>query len=143
MKYIKLSIVGLCVILMANGCNAGKGHPGVGFIPKIKDARMINVKDSASTYTAGDQVTFSVQAEDQDLNMKTLWVTEYHPTGSETPYDGPNSIILPKQSSESMTYSQLGPITLSGPTGDYKMDIQIEDASGNKTNVFSINFTLD
>ena len=137
MKYIKLSIVGLCVILMANGCSGGKGHPGIGFIPKIINAIMVNVKDSTSSFT------FSIQAEDQDLNMKTLWVTEYSPADSETPYNGPNSFPLPKQSNQEMTYTQIGPITLSGPAGGYRMDLQIEDASGNKTDVFNINFTLD
>ena len=143
MKYIKLSIVGLCVIFMASGCSGGKGHPGIGFIPKIKDAIMVNVKDSTSLFTTGDQATFSVQAIDQDLNMKTLWVTEYSSADSETPYNGPNSFPLPKQSNQEMTYNQIGSITLSGPAGQYRMDIQIEDASGNKTDVFNINFTLD
>ena len=134
MKYIKLSIVGLCVVLMASGCSGGKGHPGIGFIPKIKNAIMVNVKDSTSSFT------FSIQAEDQDLNMKTLWVTEYHPAGSKTPYNGPNSFPLPKQSSEVMTYYQIGPITLtlSEPVGGYRIDLQIEDASGNKSDVFSL-----
>ena len=143
MKYIKLSIVGLCVMLMASGCSGGKGHPGIGFIPKIKDAKMFNIKDTTSSFTSGDQATFSVRAEDKDQNMKTLWVTEYSSAASETPYDGPTSFPLPKQSSETMTYYQIGSITLSGPAGQYRMDIQIEDASGNKTDVFSIDFTLN
>ena len=143
MKYIKLSIVALCVILMANGCSAGKGHPGIGFFPKLTDALMANVEDSANTYTAGDQVTFTVEAEDQDLNMKTLWVTVYSSADSETPYNGPYEIALPNQSSQSMTYSKIGQITLSGSAGYYSMALQIEDASGNKTAVLSISFTLD
>jgi hypothetical protein len=145
MKYIKLSIVGLCFILMTTGCNAGKGHPGVGFIPKITDAIMVDVKDSTSpsSFTSGDQVTLSVKAEDQDQNMKTLWITEYSSADSKTPYDGPTLITLPKQNSEVITYSQIGPITLSGPTGNYRLDLQIEDTRGNKTDVFIINFSLE
>ena len=141
MRYIKLSIVGLCVVLMASGCSGGKGHPGIGYIPKLKYAIMVNVKDSTSSFTTGDQATFSVQAIDQDLNMKTLWVTEYSLADPETPYNGPDSFPLPKQSSQDMTYTQIGPRTLSGPAGRYSMDLQI--ASGNKTDVYSIGFTLD
>jgi hypothetical protein len=143
MKYVKLSIIGLCVILMANGCSGGKGNPGIGFIPKIIDAQMSNVKSFTSIFTAGDQVTFTVAAEDQDLNMKTLWVTEYSVAESEIPYNGPNEITLPKQSSQSITYSEIGPITLSGTSGVYRMDFQIEDARGNKSDVYSVGFTLE
>jgi hypothetical protein len=141
MKYIKISIVGLCVILLANGCSGSKGHPGVGFIPRIRAAQMDNANGSGILFKSGDQAIFGVIAEDTDQNMKTLWYTDYQ-VDSATPYNGPNPITLPKQTSESMTYSQLGPITLSGPAGRYRMDIQIEDASGNKTDVTSIDFNL-
>jgi hypothetical protein len=142
MKYIRLSVAGLCIILIAQGCNPSKGHPGIGFFPKITEAVMVNV-NTTGTFKFGDQVTFSVQAEDEDLNMKTLWVTVYTSADSENPFDGPYEIALPKQTSDTMTYSDLGPITLSEPVGNYTMNLQIEDARGNETSVFTISFNIE
>jgi hypothetical protein len=142
MKYIQLSIIGLCVILMANGCSGGKARPGVGFFPKIINATMVNVDNTAGTFTAGDRVAFSVEAQDEDLNMKTLWVTEYSSDDLDTPFVPPYEIALPTQSSQDMTYTDLGQIPLTGPAGTYTMNLQIEDATGNKTDVYTIGFTL-
>jgi hypothetical protein len=145
MKYIKLSIVVLFVFLMANGCSGEKSvHGGVGFIPKITNVSMIKVDKSTNpdTYTTGDQVTFTVMAEISldHPPMKTLLVTEFL-ADSDTPYKGPYKIILPTQDFDKMIYSDLGPITLSGPPGHYRMDIQIETTNGSISDAFSVNFS--
>jgi hypothetical protein len=140
MKYIKLLIVGVCVILIANGCRGGKAQPGGGFIPRITDVQTLNIADTSGRFTSDDQLSFTITADDEDLDMKTLFVTEY--LNSETPYYGPIEIPLPNQISNVMTYSNIGPITISGPSGDYRLDFQIEDARGNISNSLSITIPL-
>jgi hypothetical protein len=142
MKYIKLSIIGLCFVLMAIGCDSGKGHPGVGYVPKIKEAQLVNVKEASTSFTYGDEATVNIQASDDNQDLQTLWVTEYYSADSTNPYNGPNPVTLPKQTSQIMAYSLVCPISLSGPPGDYMMDIQLEDASGNKSNVYNLSYTI-
>jgi hypothetical protein len=141
MKYIKLSIAGICLILMAHGCNPSKGHPGIGFIPTINDVLIVSSDGSASPYKAGIEATLTVAAKDEGT-MKTLLVTEYYPADSETPYQGPDEFPLTGQDSNSYTFTGIGPITLSGQPGDYRMDVQIVDTTGGKSNIFSIDYSL-
>ena len=122
-----------------------RGHPGVGFIPTITEASMGNSDVLATAYTDGDQVTFTMSAKDEG-SMTTLLVTEF-PAGSETPVEGggPFEITLPAQGqgNDTPSYSDLGPITLSGTPGEYRMDLQAVDASGTKSDVYSIDYTLE
>jgi hypothetical protein len=144
MRNIKLSIVALCVIFIANGCSGGKGHPGVGYLPIINDVILYNVDLSSASNTkfkVGAQVTISMDAQDEGT-MKTLLITEF-PADPDTPVPDQLQITLPAQSSYSQSYTGLGPIALSGPAGDYRMDIQVKDAGGGISEVLSIDYTLE
>jgi hypothetical protein len=144
MKYIKLLIVGLCVILMVNGCGGGlKDKPGIGFIPKITEAKMTNVNTSASSNKTGDQITFDVKAEDDDQNMKTLWITVFSVDNSVTPSSGPDPIALPAQTTQIMPYTGLGPYELTELPGNYSVNLQIEDTRGNKSDAFTLGLTIE
>ena len=82
MKILKIIIAGLSLILIIYGCSNGPNIGGVGWIPIFTDIHMLNVNDptnpvEASTFGIGDHASFDIDAEDDDLNMKTLWVTEY------------------------------------------------------------------
>ena len=152
MKILKIIIAGLSLILIIYGCNSGHNTiGGVGWIPIFTDIHMYNVNDptnpvEVSTFGIGDHASFDIDAEDDDVNMKTLWVTEYYGasivTTTGTPYNGPNAVALPKQTSQIMAYSNIDPITISPPKGNYIMDFQIEDATGNESEVLSITYTV-
>jgi hypothetical protein len=149
MKILKIIIAGLSLILIIYACSSGHNTTGgVGWFPILTDVHMLNVNDAIhpvelTTFGVGDHVSFDIDAEDDDVNMKTVWVTENLVTNATTAVvSGPNAVALPKQTEEVMAYTNIDPITLSQPTGKYRIDFQIEDVTGNKSEVISITFLV-
>ncbi|MGD0821879.1 MAG: hypothetical protein ABSA71_14170 [Desulfomonilia bacterium] len=151
MKILKIIIAGLSLILIIYACSSGHNTTGgVGWYPILTDVHMFNVNDSTnpveeSTFGVGDHVSFDIDAEDDDLNMKTFWVTEVSLTTTETTtlVSGPIAVALPGQNGQQIvSWTNIDPITILKPTGKFRMDFQIEDATGNKSYVVSITYTV-
>jgi hypothetical protein len=151
MNHLKLFVSGLCIILISHGCGGGGVTGGVGFIPTISTSDLLNFNDPSNPkitnkFTSGDnKVGFDIEADDGDLDMKTLLVTFYDITDPETPIQLADTIAinLPKQTAVDVTYSNIGPINISEPAGNYKVNLQIEDARGNKSATVFIPFTME
>ena len=151
MKILKIVIAGLSLILIIYGCNSGHNTiGGVGWIPIFTDIFMYNVDDptkpyEATTFGIGDHASFDMDAEDDDLNMKTLWVTEYLVTNeTSTVISGPQAVALPDQNGQQIvSWTNIDPITISQPKGNYTLDFYIEDATGNESVVLSISYKVN
>jgi len=152
MKILEIIIAGLSLILIIYGCNSGHlTTGGVGWIPIFTDIYMDNVDDPnnpyvATTFGIGVHVSFDMDAEDDDLNMKTLWVTEYLVTNETTTVVSyhPTSVALPGQDGQQIvSWTNIDPITISEPKGNYRFDFFIEDATGNESAVMSITFQVN
>jgi len=137
-RNVVLTVV-LCAALSCLGCSDTDETMGLGFIPKIK----LSGSDEVS-YRLGETATFLVQADDADLNMQTLTYTEYDTTADEegTILNGPEEVDLPRQTGQVTFYRSVFTITIEGPPGERRMDIQIKDASGNLSNISSCVYTV-
>jgi hypothetical protein len=145
MNHIKLIITTLCVIMISYdcGCSGGGVSGGVGYIPKITAAQMYNTNDRSNySFNSGSIVDFSLIVEDYDLNIKTLRVTIYNSSNLETPFQGPLSFDLPEQTTNNMTYTMVGSMTLSEPDGQYSVNLEVLDTTGNISKAFPIYFAI-
>jgi len=133
------SIVILSIGSLLLNCNGSSGDGG--FAPIITDVRLYNANEPYTptySFDIGDEGNIEVDVTDQDSDITTLWSSEYFPSDSTTPYNGPIEFPLPSQSGVDMTYSFIDPLTIEGPAGNWRMEFQIEDAQGNKSNVFTV-----
>jgi len=138
----------ICCLIFAYGCDSDKGeHAGIGYLPSISQVVSYNYNDtenpvSASVFNVGDSMSFTIDASDDDLNMKILWITIYDEADDETPYMGPLEISLPDQAASDVIYYYPFTIVLDDPSGQYTIDFQIEDERGNLTDIYTVNYTI-
>jgi len=111
-------------------------------IPEIISVRLY---DSAGTITdtfkVNDTILASIAIFDPDLDIKSLFITSYHPSDSDTPYDGPLIYHLTEQTDEQVVY-QMGFIAI-GPAGEWRIEFQVEDSEGNESEIFPMTITKD
>lgn len=135
---IILTMLGLLFVIIS-GCNGGDGAAPLGTAPKINDAALYDIYwDETYSFAIGDWVNWAIWATDPDLDMTSLYVTQYHPSDSTTPYYGPDYIGLPSQSDADMIYYAVNPTQVIGPIGSWRIEFQVEDAKGNDSNIFKI-----
>lgn len=148
MRNIFISIMVLMTVLMYYGCDADEGeHGGSGFIPKIETIISYNYNDpespvSTTSYAIGDEVRFSIEVEDVDLDVETLRGTLYE-YGTDNIITGPIDVQLTEQTTKSMIYYYIFPITIEGPAGDYSMVFVVEDANGNQSSTLTLSYVVD
>ena len=153
MKILKIIIAGLSFIIIIYGCNSGHNTTGgVGWFPIFTDINIYNVEDptnpyEATTFGIGVHASFDIDAEDDDLDMKTLWITEYYGAvviDTTGPYTTSTGVALPGQNGQQVvSWTDIYPITISGPKGNYRLDFYIEDAKGNKSDILSILYQVN
>lgn len=133
----------LLSILLSLGCGGSSSSTPAPAqtAPKITNVVFYNADDLYTptyTFEIGDYVYFDVYATDPDLDMKTLYVTEYYPFDSTTIYTGPVPFSLASQSTSDTIYMNLIAIEVIGPAGSYREEFQIEDAKSNESNIFTV-----
>ncbi len=139
----------ICALMFINGCEQDKGeHPGLGNLPKIISVQILNANDPQNpiiknSFSLGDVASFNIRAKDYDRDLEILCATLYQTEDPDSPYEGPDSISLPKQTSDDMTYRQVYSFVIDLPPGGYRMDFQLEDATGNKTGILGSSFSVE
>jgi len=136
-----LSILLIGITLLCPGCNGGNGGTPPGTAPRINWVELYlwgGPYVPTFTFTIGEQVEFLVSATDPDLDIKTLYITQYYPADATSPYYGPDPLSLPSQSDADALYWPLAPTEVTGPAGDWRIEFQISDARGNESNTFTI-----
>ena len=128
-------------ILLFVACGGGGDGSMPQTAPVITNILLYNTEnlyEPATSFQIGEYVYFLIYATDPDLDMTTLYVTEYYPSDSDTIYQGPVPIVLPDQSASSVIYANIGPSRIVPPAGFYRAEFQIEDIQGNESNIFII-----
>ena len=144
---MKKILIVLIVLFIVSGCgDGGDGGtaPGIsGTAPVIDDVVLtdeyFNIK---FLFNIGDLANFLVYANDPDMDMETLFVTEFYPNDSTTPYTGPTPLFLPSQSEIDMVYFMIESVAVLGPAGNWRIEFQIEDYAGHASNIFRVFFIV-
>lgn len=151
MKILGLAAVILGIALMQYGCSDTESTPGLGFMPKIRNARAFNVNDpenrvAASTFEEGDLMDFTVRVEDGDFDMKAVFATEYfvnEEDETETLIAELQDSDLIGQTAQIMNYPNLFPRTVVGPVGKYRIHFVAEDERGNRSIDFFLEYNVE
>ncbi len=142
------------------GCGGGGGGGGSSDVPglpgdntsepEIKHPPVItNVKatdaafEVSDTFTIGEKANLVVSVLDVKMDMQTLSVTEYYPRLNPTPYRGPTTFDFPAQTQMVDTYTFVEAIDITGPAGEWLIEVQIEDAAGNESDTFKHVITVE
>ncbi len=139
-----IAVLGLMTIVATGGGGGGGDGappPPSETAPTLTNVELFNANDPGTvtfSFDIGDTANFNVSATDPDLDMTTLYFTEYFPSDSTTPYTGPTPIAMPSQSATDMVYTLIQPTEVTGPAGNWRLDFQIEDSNGNESNVFQV-----
>jgi len=119
--------------------------PDLGTAPDITaiilyDSNWVEIE--TLSFDIGEYYNFKVSATDPDGDMVSLYVTQYHPAYSDTPYHGPDLISLPSGWVD-MNYYSITPIEVTGPSGSWGVKFQIEDSKGNESGWWKVLYTVN
>ena len=124
------------ILLVISGCGGGD-DPDDRTAPIITNVVLTDIDGyTESTFRIGDTVNVAVYATDPDLDMETLFVTEYHSAWpSYHPYYGPDTILLSQPTTNTVYYFS---VVVIGPVGNWRIEFQIDDYKGHSSNVFEV-----
>jgi hypothetical protein len=126
-----------------SGCGGSDGGGGGGTAPIITGVTLTDENFNPKLlFNIGDLGNFLCYASDPDLDIDTLFVTQFYPSNSLTPTIGPNVISLPSQSSVDMVYFLIQPEVITGPAGDWRIEFLIEDDKGHDSNTFVVYYVV-
>ena len=118
--------------------------PDLGTAPMIT---LVYVYDSnwveTDSFDIGEYNNFRVYASDPDKDMRRIYITEYYPDDSTTPYHGPVSETLPCVSTVDTYYYRNEPYEVTGPSGTWRVEFQIEDSKGNESNIWKAYYIVN
>ena len=134
--------LGLMTIVATGGGGGGGGSappPDLGTAPEITEVILYDSNwVETLSFDIGEYANFKVHATDPDEDMESLYVTQYHPHDSNTPYYGPDLMSLPSVSAVDVYYYNIAPIEVAGPSGTWRVEFQIEDSKGNESNIWKV-----
>jgi len=128
------------LIVFVFGCGGGGDGGPVGTAPVIENVFITDENFNLKyQFNIGDAYNFMVTATDPEKNMDEMAVEQYFPSNStDNPYYGPTIFGLPSQSDNTMTYYLISSGTVTGPSGDWRIEFQISDSTGFESNVFTV-----
>lgn len=139
---MKKTILIVFFILMF-GCLSHNNNSNDGKSPVIKNVTLLKADEysefvTVGSYRIGDLANFYMDVSDPDLDVSYVYITQFYPFDSERPYSGPDQIPLPSQSSANKIFTLVDPVLINGPVGGWRLDFQIEDKKGNRSNIFTV-----
>lgn len=141
MKTVNCVLLAIAVcFLIACGGGGGDGVPIQVHLPEITHIDLLQEipKDDGHLLYIGEKVNINVYASDQDLNMTTMYISEYLLPNLEVPFYF-SEHILPVQEGPSVVYFFLEDRVIEGPVGDWFVCFIIVDALGNESADYCIN----
>jgi len=128
-------VLGLITIV---GTGGGGGGKSTGTAPEIYSAKLYN-NNWVETYNfnIGGYVKFMVCATDPNKNMETLYINQYYPSNATTPYYS-NLLPLPSTAETWECFYSSAPTLIQGPSGNWRVEFQIEDSKGNESNIWKV-----
>lgn len=140
-------LIALSLPFTYGGCNGGGGGDDSGTPPSISSVILYKIVDGTPTETLifdiGDEYNVNIYASDPDLNMSTLYVSEYLLPDLDTPYYPTGETILPSQVAADMIYFLIENGVVAGPAGDWRVCFLIIDGAGNESNEFCLNIVIN
>ena len=128
------------ILLVISGCGGGD-DPYDRTAPIITDVIIVDIIDGIAVekteFNIDDKFDILIYATDPDLDIESLFITEYCPEVVGI-CNGPAYIPLPKQVGVKRGYHFTNQGTITGPTGDYRLEFQIEDYEGHLSNIFEV-----
>ena len=137
---MKKTLTVLIALFTVFGCGGSDGSGGSGGTAPVINSVVLTDEFSnpTSIFNIGDIANVVITATDPDLDMENILITQYHPSDSNTPYYGPDVVMLPSQSQPTMMYTFVGGVTIVGPSGTWRTEFQVEDYAGHASNIFRV-----
>jgi len=139
-------------ILEISGCRTTKSI-AESIINKDNHAPLITnvqsgkiIKDqyvASSSLNISDKITFRITVIDQDLDVKKLYIRCFYPSDSEQPYLEPGPLDLPAQEKKQTSLYPDEPVEITGPPGDWLVEVQVEDEKNNLSNIYRLHVIIN
>jgi len=140
-------------ILWISGCHTS-GSVTESIIPSMtNNAPIITnvqsgkiIKDqyiASSSLNFSDKTTFRITVIDEDLDAKKLYIRCYYPRDSEQAYHELGPFELPVQEKKRFSHYLQQPVKISGPPGDWRIEVQVEDEKNNLSNIYRLHVIVN
>lgn len=98
---------------------------------------------ASSSLNISDKITFRVTVIDPDLDVKKLYIRCFYPRDSEQPYLKLDPFDLPAQKKKRASLYPDEPVEISGPPGNWLIEVQIEDEKNNLSNIYRLHVIIN
>lgn len=144
---LNLIIPFLFFLAACGGGGGGDGTPPPTTAPTISSVTLYKVVNDTPveslSFDIGDMVNIEIIANDPDLDMSTLYISQFLLPDLDTPYEPISENVLPSQQGADMTYFFIEPIEIGGPAGNWRSCFMIVDGAGNESNEFCVNAVVN
>ncbi len=139
-------------ILWISGCHAAKSaaesiikldnHSP--FITNVQSGKIIKGQYVASSsLNINDKNTFRVTIVDPDLDVKKLYIRCFYPRDSDQPILELGPFDLPVQEKQRTSMHLNEPVEISGPSGNWLVEVQVEDEKNNLSNIYRLHVIIN
>ncbi len=140
-RLISLVLLGMLILIGCRGTRLDGGEPNGSppFIVYVQTGKIIDGEYLAtSSFRIGDMVNFKFTVIDDDLDIQTLYIKRFFPKDTVEPISRFKPIELHSQKERRESFLLNEPFEVSGPSGECRFDILIEDGQGNKSNIYKL-----
>jgi hypothetical protein len=136
------SAVFLCVCFA--GCRSAEhifsGETGTPpSILYVQSGKLIGSRYLAtSSFHVGDQANFKITIMDPDLDVQTLYIRGYYPKDALEPFARYAPTELLSQEKERQSFVLEDPFTMPAPSGEWRVELQVEDTVGQRSNIYKL-----
>jgi len=139
-------------ILSISGCHTAKfGKEGIintanhtPLITNVQSGKIIkNQYIASSSLNIHNKSTFRITVIDLDLDVKKLYIRCFYPKDSEQPYLELGPFDLPAQKKKQTSLYPDEPVEISGPPGDWLVEVQVEDGKNNLSNIYRLHVIIN
>lgn len=135
----------LLVLLLSSCGSSGSGSSGTApslanVVPVLYNSAIDDYEITYS-FSNGDYWNLIMSASDPDLDITSAEITFFR--GDEI-FEGPDTVLLPTQSEESMVYFFIeDPYLSDTPLDSYRIRVKMIDAQGNSSREFFVNVVVN
>ena len=143
---ILCAVVSILFLFACGGGGGGGGEDTYTTKPTITSVKLFQFWTDEggvieqSEFNIGDSFRVEIIANDPDLDMRTLYASEFLLPNIDTPYRTYDAILPPQDKTQMEYWTEWG--TIEGPSGNYKACFWIVDRAGNESNEFCINVVV-
>ena len=145
-RTIGLSIIFIFAISCSGGGGGGGGDDNSGTAPVIDSVTLFRIIDGVPierlVFDIGDEINLNIFATDPDMDIDTLFVSQYLFPNTDIPYSPVLEFLLPSQIEPSIRYFLLSNTVIEGPAGDWRICFYVVDEAGNESNDVCLNVLI-